>query len=139
MVNELINLLVNATKMGFVEWTPIEGGEFENSKGRKVSCYKTIFNGFTVQTVVKRFQKKRLFGGEDSFLVEGLIVEKGEQKIVISSDPDLMPGVSCDDDSVFLRVFVDTVLPRLVKSKDIVQDLTGQLSKMLYYTPRKSN
>jgi hypothetical protein len=142
MAKDLFHLLIEATKTGFLEWTPAEGENVENWQGKMVGCYKTTFNGVTIQTVLKKYQKKSFFDS-DLHLVAGLIIGTGEQKKVFSTHPDLIPGEQYPDDSrlgddgFLLRSFAGYELPELVENRDILSSIEGQLSRMLYATPRK--
>lgn len=124
-INNLWRLITKGTMAGVIKWTP-NGTEVRTEIFGLVRGYKTILNGYSIETIVKQTSRKTLLTTEE-YWESALSVEKEDRRIVFTSNPKEIEGKKSENAHI---ICVD--IHRMVEDKDIVTSLSREISSLLY-------
>ena len=120
--------LRKATECGYIKWKDTKQ-EIEGWNRRKIKGHTAVFGEFVITTIVTTQKSKGLLGTKTT---EGYAVEikEGTEKIVLTSDPNIIQGKK--DDRVEIEV---GLLDYTIEEWNLTSTLHSKIQKMFHEKP----
>ncbi|MCD6550542.1 hypothetical protein J7K24_03305 [bacterium] len=112
-----------ATLSGLIRWE--KTGEIIDPVGRKLNLYKGKIEEIEIQTDARYKEIEGLLGKRRAFAV-CMKIDTGNESMVLTSDPEVIPGVKQDD--VWLWA---TIIDRAVVARNPLDLLAKKLTQLL--------
>jgi hypothetical protein len=124
-MDNLWRLLEKGTMAGVIKWTP-NGTEARTEVFGLVRGYKTKLNEYSVETIVKQTSRLIMLTTEE-YWESAISIEKGEEKIVFTSNPEEIKGKK--DGAMHV---VCAEIHHMAEDKNIVTSLSKEISALLF-------
>ncbi len=130
-MHELLKVIYGVTEYSIIDWKPMVG-EIKDRTG-SIKEYKAKIENTSIRTIVAEKEKEG-FWGKKTVYGYALEIKEGKEKIVLTSDPEIIPGEKEEDAEKIVHAIswgVESQHPINSLAWKLSRNLTRKLRKLL--------